>query len=153
GDSCGDRVRGIEPLASERTIGAEPSWQTRQEPRRANVGEKTDADLRHRERELVAGNAMGAVHRDADAATHHDTVDERHIRLAIALDARAKRILLAKIAEQLIEASSAAEVIERAQIPARREGAGIARGNDHPADGGICLPFGELSRELTHHGQ
>src|SRR5262249_23419051 len=53
----------------------------------------------------------------------------------------------------LVEASGAAQVIQCAQITARGEGAGITRGNDHPADGGIRLPFGELPRELAHRGQ
>ena len=80
-------VGGIEPLAGERAIGAELARQARQEPGRPDVGKEADADLGHGEDEPVAGDAMGAVHRYADAAAHDDAVDQRHVGLAVALDA------------------------------------------------------------------
>src|SRR5204863_2844419 len=59
----------------------------------------------------------------------------------------------AKIAERLVEKPGTTEIIERPHISTRREGARITRGNDHPGDRRIRLPFGELSREFGHHGQ
>ena len=57
-NACDNCVCPIEPRAGERAIGTEPSWQARQEPRRADVGKKSDAHLGHCKRELVAGDAM-----------------------------------------------------------------------------------------------
>src|SRR5262249_7449466 len=54
GDPRRRRVGGGEPLAGQRAIAAEPARQARQEPGRPDVGEKADADLRHREQEFVA---------------------------------------------------------------------------------------------------
>ena len=84
--SAGDRVGRVEALAGQRAIGAELARQPRQEPGRADVGKEADADLGHGEGESVAGNAMRAVHRDADAAAHDDAVDQRDVGFAIALD-------------------------------------------------------------------
>ena len=68
-----------------------------------------------REGIAVAGDAMRAVDRNADAAAHDDAVDQRHIRLRIALDEGIERIFLAKESERLF-------------LPARRGRARRARG-------------------------
>ena len=121
------RVGGVEPLAGERAIGAEFARQARQKPGRPDIGKEADADLGHREAEPVAGHAVRAVHRDADAAAHDDAVDERDVGLAIALDAGIERVFVAEIGERLVIASGAPEIVERAQVAARREGALAAR--------------------------
>ena len=144
-------IGGGKPIAGERAIGAELAGQARQEPGRADVGKKADPDLRHGEHELVAGDAMRAVHRNADAAAHHDAVDQRHIRLAIAFDARVERVFLAEKAERIVIAPGAPEIVQRAQIAARRERARAVGGEDHARDRAIGLPFGELLRERAYH--
>jgi hypothetical protein len=153
GNARGHGVRGIEPLAGERAISTEGCRQARQEEGRPNVGKEADAHLGHGEHELVAGDAMGAVDRDADAPAHDDAVDERHIGLAIAFDAGVERVFLAKIGKRLLVPSGAPQVVECAQIPARREGAGVIRSDDHARDLGITLPVRELSRQRAHHGE
>ncbi len=95
GDPGRDAIGGVEPLAGQRAIGAELARQARQEPGRPDVGKEADADLRHREHEAVAGDAMRAVHRNADAAAHDDAVDQRHVGLAITLDPGVERVFLA----------------------------------------------------------
>src|SRR5258705_162151 len=95
GDPAGHAILGLEPLAGQRAIGAKLAGQARQEPGPPDVRKEADADLGHREVEPVAGDAMGAVDRDADTATHHDAVDQRHIRLAVALDLGIEPVLVA----------------------------------------------------------
>ena len=55
--------------------------QARQRVGRADVGEEADADLGHGEKVAIAGDAVAAVQRDADAAAHDDAVDERDVGL------------------------------------------------------------------------
>ena len=66
----GDAIGRVEPFAGQRAIGAKLARQPRQEPGRADIGEKSDADLGHGEAKAVAGDAVRAVDRDADAAAH-----------------------------------------------------------------------------------
>ena len=82
GDRRRVRIGRVQPLAGQRAIGADLARQPRQEPGGADIGKEADADLRHGEHEPIAGDAMRAVHRDADAAAHHDAVDQRHVGLA-----------------------------------------------------------------------
>ena len=144
-------VCGLDPLAGERAIAAELSRQTRQDKSRPDVGKEADPDLGHGKAELVAGHAMGTVDRNADPAPHDDAIDERHIRLGVMLDAGVERVFLAKIAERLVVASCAPEIVERAQISARGERAGVIRGDDNAAHAWFPLPFRELPRQLAHH--
>ena len=86
-----DAVGGVEALAGQRAIGAELARHARQEPGGADVGKEADADLRHGEGIAVAGDAVRAVHRNADAAAHDDAVDQRDIGLAVVLDRGVER--------------------------------------------------------------
>ncbi len=54
--------------AGQREIEAEMIFEAREEVGAADVREETDADLRHAEAIALAGDAMRAVERDADAA-------------------------------------------------------------------------------------
>ena len=104
GERRRDAVGSAEPLAGQRAIGAELARHPRQEPGRADIGKKADADLGHREQVAVAGDAMRAVHREADAAAHHDAVDQRDIGFGIALDEGVERVLLAPERQHLVVA-------------------------------------------------
>ena len=53
-------------------------------------------------RKAIAGNAMRAVHRNADAAAHDDAVDQRHVRLAEALDRGIERVFVAPELKRLV---------------------------------------------------
>src|SRR3954462_10124612 len=101
-DPCLHCVGSIEPLPGQRTVCAELARQARQEPGRSDIREKADADLGHREAELVARDAMRAVHRDAYAAAHDDAVDQRYVGLAIEFDAGIERVLRPKEIERFL---------------------------------------------------
>src|SRR6266852_1869508 len=133
-DACGYPVGSIEPLSGKRAICAELARQTRQEPGRPNIGKEADADFGHGEPEPVARYAMRAVDRDADAAAHDDAVDQCHIGFTVVFDAGIERIFCAKEIERLLVTPGVSEVIERAQIAARREGSPAVGGYDHPCD-------------------
>ena len=141
GDGGGDAIGRVEPLAGQRAIGAKLARHPRQEPGRADVGEKSDADLRHRERKAVAGDAMRAVHRKADAAAHDDAVDQRDIGLGIVLDDGVEDIFLAIERQHLVVPAGGAGIIERADIAARRERPAARRRHHHARDRGIVPPI------------
>src|ERR1043165_4936724 len=65
---------------SQREIDSGPPEQARQEIGSANIGQKTDAALRHAETVSLAGGVMVPVQRDAASSTEHESVDERNIR-------------------------------------------------------------------------
>src|SRR5262249_57942229 len=100
---------------------AELAGQARQEPGRADVGEEADADLRHGELETVARDPVRAVDRHADAAAHDDAVDQRDVWLGVMLDRRVERVLVAPEVERLLVLSGTPEIVEPAQVAARRE--------------------------------
>ena len=91
-----DAIGGSEPLAGQRQIRADLARHARQHPGRADIRKKPDADFRHGELISVAGDAMRAVDRNANAAAHDDAVDQRDIGLRIALDEGVERIFLAR---------------------------------------------------------
>ena len=151
GNAGGDGICGIKALSRKRAIGAKLTRQARQEPGCTNIGKEADADLGHGEREPIARHAMRAMHRNADAAAHDDTVNQRHIRLAIEFDLGVKRILRTKEIERFILPPGAPQVVERAQIAAGGESATAIRGYDHSGNRGIRLPPREPVRELGYH--
>ena len=73
-----------------------------EKPGRADIGKKADADLRHGEQITVAGDAMRAVHRNADASTHADAVDQRDIGLGIVLDQGVEDVFLAEERQRFV---------------------------------------------------
>ena len=105
GDARAHPVGRVEPCAGERAIGSDLARQTRQKPGRAHVGKKTDADFGHGEAEAVACHPVRTVDRNADAAAHHDAIDQRHIGLAVMLDERIEPIFVAPVPERLVVAS------------------------------------------------
>src|SRR5579872_1552611 len=111
----------IQTLAGKRAIGAELARQARQKPGCSYVGEKSNTDFRHGELEIVTGNAMRTVHRYADAAAHHDTVDQGNVRLAVTLDQRVERIFVAPELQRFILFARLAEIVERADVTAGRK--------------------------------
>src|SRR5262245_18065307 len=66
--------------AGQGKIESGPTEQARKEIRAADIGQEADADLRHAEAVALAGDAMGSVKRNADAAAEHEPVDQGHIR-------------------------------------------------------------------------
>ncbi len=97
GDARSNAVVGTQPVASQRTPGAEFAGHARQEPGRADVGEKADIHFRHREHEFVASDAMRTVNRDADSAAHDNAVEQRDVGFGIVLDDGIERVFFAPI--------------------------------------------------------
>ena len=146
-------VGGTQPLAGQRAIGTKLTRQARQEPGRADIGKEADADLGHREQIPVAGDAMRAVHREADATTHHDPVDQRDVRFGITLDESVEGVFLAPERQHLVGAAGASEIVKLAYVAARGERA-LAGGAKHdPRYRGIIRPFRELRGERPHHAE
>src|SRR3546814_8329187 len=107
----------------------------------ADIGKEADADLRHGQQGAVAGDAMAAVHRDADPAAHGDAVDQRHIGLAEGVDQPVEAVLLAeKDLGQGIAA--AAGQPHRAHVAAGAASALADAAPDDRLDAGILLPGG-----------
>ena len=88
-------IGGAQPLAGERTIGAELAGQPRQKKGRADIGKEADAHFRHGELKPVSRHPVRAVDGNSHAATHDDAVDQGDIGLAIMLDRSVERILVA----------------------------------------------------------
>src|SRR5262249_59616414 len=61
-------------------IDSGPSEQTREKIGAADVGKKTDADLRHAEFVALPGDTMRTMQRDADPSAEHESIDEGNIR-------------------------------------------------------------------------
>ena len=145
GDARPRRHPRHQPLAGERAIGAELARHARQKPGGADVGKKADADFRHGESEIVARDAVRAMHRNADAAAHDDAVDRAPHRACGRLDPGVESVFLAQERQRLVVPPRAAEIVERADIAAGGEGAPAARGDDDPRDRGIVLPSASCS--------
>src|ERR1043165_1484064 len=94
---------------------------------------------------------MRAVHRDPDAAAHDDTVDQRDIRLGIALDVHIERIFVAPERQHLLLAPCAPKFIERPNVAAGGKCPLALRPDDHARDRRIALPCLKLARERAHH--
>jgi hypothetical protein len=122
------------------------------EPGSADIREKADADFRHGELEAVAGNPVRAMHRHPDAAAHHQSVDQRDIGLAKILDRNIERIFVAPELQRLAVPPGLAEIVERANVAAGREGALAGSLDHHAGNRRIVSPAIELGAQRKHHG-
>ena len=151
GDAGAAAIGVVEALAGQPAIGAKLARHARQEPGGADVRKKADADFRHRELEAIAGDAVRAVHRHADAAAHDQPVDQRHIGLAIVLNRRVERIFVAPELQRLGVAAGLAQIVKRADIAAGGKGAIAGRGDDNTRDRLVIGPGVELRAQSAHH--
>ena len=145
-------IAGRTPIAGQAAIGAGFARHARQEPRRADVGEKPDADFRHGELITLAGHPMRSVDRNADAAAHHDAVDQRNVRLRIMLDQRIEMDTHRARTQHLLLLAGAAEFPQRANIAAGRKRLARpppSRSRARPPSS--CCPGAQLAVECTHH--
>ena len=126
---------------------------TRQKPGRADVGEKADADLRHREDETLAGDRMRGVHRETDAPAHHDAVHQGDDRFRIGLDPPIELIFLTPKGQLGVMIARAAELVEAPDVSAGAKGPLARAEKDDPVDGAVPLPFVERGRNQPDHGQ
>jgi len=126
-------VRRVKPLAGERAIAAELSRQTRQDNVAPTSGKKPIPTSGMAKVNLSPATRWEPWTEMPTPPPIDDAVDERHIRLGVTLDAGIERVFLAEVAERLVVASGPPEIIERTQISAHRERAGVIRGNDNSA--------------------
>src|SRR5262245_41703880 len=112
GNAASHRGGGVEAFSGEAAIGSEFARQPRQEPGRADVWEEADTHLWHGEGEAVAGNAVRAVHGNADPTAHHYAVNQRDVGLAVGLDHGVEAIFVAPEAERLLVSSCAPELVK-----------------------------------------
>ncbi len=151
GNARSHRIGGGEPIAGKRAPGAKLARQTRQEPGRADVGEKADADLGHGELKTIAGDAVRPMHRNADTASHDDAVDQRDVGLGIMLDGGVEDVFLPPELQRLALAAGAAELVDVAQIATRRKRAPGRRHHDDPGHRIIVAPTLQRLRDRPHH--
>ena len=90
-----ERIGRLQPFARQRQIGPEFAGTSRQEVAPANIGKQPNSGFRHRKDHRLACHPMAAVHRHADAATHHNAMQQRDRGLAKVLDSRVQPILIA----------------------------------------------------------
>ena len=146
-----ERIGGAHPLTGQRKIEAGLARQARQRPGRAHVREEADPDLRHGEGIAVARHAVAAVQRHPDPAAHDESVDERHIRLRIALDADVERVFLAPEPKRLVPPPGLSEFVEMANVAAGAERP-LARARHHHARHvRVVRPGIERAAHGAHH--
>src|SRR5258708_10173581 len=137
-----NRVGAVHGLAGQPKIGADLARRAREQPGAADIGEESEADLRHRELGPLSDNAMAAMRRKPDAAAHYDAVHEGHIGFWEFGDARIENVFFAP--QDFAEiAFYLRAFIQRPNIAAGAEAA-VARAfqQDH-ADRRIRLEFAE----------
>ncbi len=103
----------------------------------ADIREEADADLGHREQVAPAAGPIATVERHADAAAHHDPVDQRDIRLRVAMDQRIELVFLTPEGQRLVALSRQAEIVEAADVAAGAEGLLAGSRDHHPRAGRI----------------
>ena len=125
----------------------------RQHMSRAHIGEETDDRLGHGEQIAVAGHAIGAMHRDSDAAAHADAVDQRHEWLRERRDAQVEAILVAPEVELRGVVAGSSEIMHQPDVAAGTEGP-VARAVDDDAfDRRVSLePVQRLGHGRDHRG-
>ena len=116
----------------------------REKPGCADVREKANANFRHREDPVFAGDAMRTMRGDADPAAHHNAVDQRNVGFGILFDRSVEPIFCAEECKRLGLPAGASEVIDFSQVAARAKRPAGRRGHDHTGDRGIIAPLLEL---------
>ena len=94
GDAGIDRVGRLEPRAGKAEKHADPARTPGQEIRSADVGKQADASFRHGEGGALGDDPVRTVHRNADAAAHHDAVDQGDVGLREMVDRRIQAVFI-----------------------------------------------------------
>ena len=79
-DAGQSTVDALQPVTGQSQKRSEFAGEPRQEVRAADVREKSDPGFRHRKNRSLGGDPELAVHGEADAASHGDTVNHGHVR-------------------------------------------------------------------------
>ena len=108
-------------------------------PAHAVVGKEADAGLGHGKAVALAGDAMRAVERDADAGADHHPVDQRHGGLGEALELPVERIFRGQRFDRL-RLAAAAPVGGLLDVAAGAEGAVATPRRSPPHRSADCAP-------------
>ncbi len=151
GETHGDGVGGAERSARQRGVQAQKPRRARQYERAADVGDEADTHFGHRHLRGVGDHSHAAVDADPDAATHHDAVHQRDIRLAEAADLRIHHVLVVPELSGLGPVGAGA-VMERYEVAACAQAA-LAGTVDHDGvDVVVAVPVGQHGRHRVDHG-
>src|SRR3974390_1763569 len=99
----------------------------------------------------IAKEKRSPAQRCGDAPTHHDAIDQRDVRLAVALDRGVERIFIAPELQHLIVLPRSAEIVEMPYVAAGGEGARPCAGNDHACHRMVVRPRIKLRAQREHH--
>src|SRR4029077_19070976 len=75
------RVGRVQAGAGQTEVAPDMAGTAVEKARRPDIGEETNAGLRHRKKSVFGGDAIGAVDRNPAAAAHRDAVDDSDIGL------------------------------------------------------------------------
>jgi hypothetical protein len=146
GEAHRDRVACAERRSRQRGVVSQQAGRARQYVGAADVGDQTDAHLRHGHLRGVGDDAVAAVCADADAAAHHDAVHQRDVRLRIARDAAVHHVLVPP--EPPVEALVATgAVVNRDDVAAGAQAAFALAGQHDGAYVVVIPPFGQCLRD------
>lgn len=141
------RIRRLETCARQRQIHADLARAPWQKMASANIGKQADAGFRHGEHSALVRYPMAAMHRHADAAAHHNAMDQCDIRLW-KMPYRCVQDVFITIKRQRIRRTGLPRFIKRANITACTKGPlACTTDNDRP-DRLIGSPI----RKLGFHG-
>ena len=124
------RLRALQLCARQAQKRAELPAEPRQRVGGADVGNHADAGLGHGDQRALGRDAVCAVHRQSDAASHGDAVDERDVRLGVFGDRLVHPVFVMEEALP-IGRSGAAGGVDRHDIAPGAKGAAAAAANDN----------------------
>ena len=138
--------------ARQRQIHADLVRHAGEGPAHAVVREKADAGLGHGKAVALAGDAVRAVERDADAGADHHAVDQRHGRLGEAFEQPVERIFRRQRLDRLCLAAPA-PLGGLLDVAAGTKGALRGGGDSDRINLGIAAPARDgLGDGRTHGG-
>ena len=114
----------------------------------ADVGKEADADLGHRKHGVFGQHPVRAMEGNADAAAHHDAVDQRDIGLRVGVDVGVEAIF---VGEEIDGRRAApAGLVDGEDIAAGGKGTSLALDHDD-CDGRFVAPrLKRLCERLDH---
>src|SRR5271154_440604 len=123
-----------------------------QQPGRPDIGEETDADLRHREYASLARHAMRSVQPVPDSAAHDEPIDQCDIRLRKPLDALVEDIFLAPEGQLRRMVAGSTLLVELADVAPRAKRT-TAGGDDDARNGRVAFEVIQRTRDRANHSQ
>jgi len=155
GETAIECVRRAGPGAGQTEIATDPPRAQIQEAGRADIGKEADPGLRHRQHRALGRDPKSAVDRDPGAAPHRDAVDDRDIRLRVAVNMADQLIFLAEEhgGQRAVAGEAAPGLVDRADIAAGAEGALAGAADQDGVDVRIIGPGAQHRVETAIHRQ